>query len=76
MEDMNFSIELKCLFCDSVLKGDPEAELSSGDMVECQECRELNDYDALIDIASEEGKERVAEVAVSEIEKMLKKAFK
>ena len=76
MEDMSFSIELKCLFCDSVLQGDTEKEYASGDMIECQECSELNDYDALIEIASEEGEQKVAEYAQDEIAKMLKKAFK
>ena len=45
-------------------------------MLECQNCHELNDYDALIDVAAEEGKELVADYAQKEIEKMLKKAFK
>jgi len=49
MEDKNFSISLKCMFCDCALEGDTEQELSSGDMIKCQECDELNDYDALID---------------------------
>ena len=45
-------------------------------MIKCQECGELNDYDALIELATEEGKEVVTEYTQSEIEKMLKKAFK
>jgi len=76
MEDKSFSINLKCLFCDCPLKGEPEVEFKSGDLLKCQECGELNDYDALIDVASDEGKELVTEYAKSEIEKMLKKAFK
>jgi hypothetical protein len=76
MKDKSFTIGLKCLFCDCVLEGDTETEHASGDMLKCQECGELNDYDALIDVAADEGKGLVADYAQSEIEKMLKKAFK
>ena len=76
MEDKNFSISLKCLFCDCPLEGESETEFKSGDLLKCQECGELNDYDALIDVASDEGKELATDYAKSEIEKMLKKAFK
>lgn len=76
MKDKSFTVELKCLFCDCPLEGDTEKEYSSGDMLQCQNCDELNDYDALIDVAADEGKAIVADYAKSEIEKMLKKAFK
>jgi hypothetical protein len=76
MENKRFEISLKCLFCDCELQGDTEKEFSSGDMLECQDCGELNDYDALIDVAADEGKEVAAKYAKEEIEKMLKKAFK
>lgn len=76
MKDKSFTVELKCLFCDCPLEGDTEREYVSEDMLECQNCHELNDYDALIDVAAEEGKALVADYAQYEIEKMLKKAFK
>ena len=76
MEDKNFTVELTCLFCGCVLQGDTEAEYVSGDMIECQDCHELNDYDALIDIASEKGKEVVSEYAMNEVEAALKNMFK
>lgn len=76
MENKRFEISLKCLFCDCELQGDTENEFSSGDMLECQECGELSDYDALIDAAADEGKEIAAKYAKEEIEKMLKKAIK
>ena len=74
MEDKSFTVNLKCLFCDSPLEGDTEKEYSSGDMLECQNCKELNDYDALIDVAADEGKAIVADYAMDEISKMLKKS--
>jgi len=55
MEYKNFTIELKCLFCDCVLEGDTEKEYTSGDLLKYQECHKLNDYDSLIEVASDEG---------------------
>ncbi|HIF9325836.1 MULTISPECIES: hypothetical protein [Photobacterium] len=76
MEDKTFTVELKCLFCDCVLEGDTDKELSSGDMIECQSCHEFNDYDAVIDVASEEGRALVLEYSKKEIKKALGKFFK
>ncbi len=76
MKDKSFTVNLKCLFCDCPLEGDTDKEYSSGDMLKCQNCEELNDYDALIDVAADEGKSIVADYAKDEISKMLKKAFK
>ena len=73
MKDKTITINLKCLFCDCPLTGDTEKEYSSGDLLKCQECEELNDYDALMDVAADEGKTVMAEYAQSEIEKMVKK---
>ena len=76
MKDKSFTVELKCLFCDSKLKGDTEKEYASGDMIRCQNCHELNDYDSVIDVAAEEGKDIVGKYAQKEIEKSLSKLFK
>lgn len=76
MEDKSFEISLKCLFCDSPLKADSEKEFDSGDMIECLECHELNDYDSVKEIAIEYGTEQAAEYAKKELEKSLKKLFK
>ena len=76
MEDKSFIVDLKCLFCDCPLEDDAEKEYVSGYMLKFQECEELNDYEALIDVAAEEGKAIVAEYAKNEIEKIAKKMFK
>jgi hypothetical protein len=76
MKDKSFTIELKCLFCDFPLEGDTQKEYLSGDMLECQSCHELNDYDALIDVATEKGKQLAADYAEKELEKMLKNTFR
>jgi len=76
MEDKTFTVSLKCLFCGCPLEGDTNKEYSSGDMLKCQNCEELNDYDALMDVAADEGESLVTNYANSEIDKMLKKHFK
>jgi peptide subunit release factor 1 (eRF1) len=76
MENKSFTVKLKCLFCDGPLESDKEKEYSSGDMVKCNNCEELNDYDALIDIAFDEGKTIAIDSAKNEIKKMLKKTFR
>ncbi|MES1998559.1 MAG: hypothetical protein V4446_04535, partial [Pseudomonadota bacterium] len=53
MEDKEFHIALKCLFCGCDLKGNTEKTYESGDMLKCQECDELNDYDSLVEVAVE-----------------------
>jgi len=76
MEDKSFEISLKCLFCDLPLKADSEKEFDSGDMIECLECHELNDYDSVKEIAIEDGIEQVTEYAEKELDKSLEKLFK
>ena len=76
MEDKEFHITLKCLFCGCDLKGDTEKKYQSGDMLKCQECGELNDYDSLMEVAAEEGKASAVDSAKEEIAKMLKGIFK
>jgi DNA-directed RNA polymerase subunit RPC12/RpoP len=76
MENKELHITLKCLFCGCDFKGDTEKKYQSGDMLKCQECSELNDYDSLMARAIDEGKAAAAEYAKEEIEKMLKGIFK
>ena len=44
-------IGLQCVFCDSALESDLNNEQLSGDIIECQNCHQLNDYDSLVDVA-------------------------
>jgi hypothetical protein len=76
MENKEFHISLKCLFCASELKGNTEKEYKSGDILTCQECGESNDYDSLREVAIEEGKAIAVNHAKGEISKMLKDIFK
>ncbi|HCE5206459.1 TPA: hypothetical protein ACN36E_004541 [Vibrio parahaemolyticus] len=71
MENGNFTVELKCLFCDCPLVGGAEQEFSSGDLIRCQNCNELNDYDALLDVAAEEG----VAIVQAHLDEHLKKTF-
>ena len=47
-------------------------EYQSGDMKECRECHEINDYDSLMEVAKEVGLERMKK----EVDKALKNEFK
>jgi len=70
--DKSYSIKVKCLFCDATLTTKEDQEYQSGDMIECSNCGELNDYDSVLDIAKEEGVQLVKD----ELEKELKSKFK
>jgi phage FluMu protein Com len=70
--DKNYSVEVKCLFCDTTLKTVDGQEYQSGDMIKCSECGEFNDYDSVLDVAKEQGLELVK----GELEKELKSKFK
>jgi len=63
-----FTINLTCLFCDSVLTGDENAEYESGDMIKCEACGETNDYDSVLEVAREKG--------IAEMEKKVEKGRK
>lgn len=76
MENKTFTIQLKCFFCDCPIEDNKNQEFSSGDMLKCQNCNELNDYDALIEVAKQEGSEVATEYAKAEIEKAFKDIFK
>jgi phage FluMu protein Com len=68
----NYSIEVKCLFCDATLKTEEGQEYQSDDMIKCSECGELNDYDSVLDVAKKQG----VELVKVELEKELKLKFK
>jgi hypothetical protein len=76
MKDKSLSIELKCLFCHFPLEGDSIKEYVSRDLLECQNCHELNDYDALIKVATEAAKGIATEYVKKEVEKIFKDVFK
>lgn len=77
MENKKFHIALKCLFCGCNLKkGDTEKTYHSGDLLKCQECGELNDYDSLLKVAVDEGKSAIVSHVRNEIKAMLKGIFK
>ncbi|MCG9039582.1 hypothetical protein [Laribacter hongkongensis] len=72
MKEKEFHIILKCLFCGCDLKGDKDKEYHSGDLLKCQQCNELNDYDSLMAVALEEGKAATIDYAKDELAKLLK----
>ncbi|WP_157679902.1 hypothetical protein [Nitrosococcus watsonii] len=67
---------LVCLFCNSPLQGPEDAEYASGDVIECNECGESNDYDSVVEVAKEKGVEEVSEEIQRQLKKELGNLFK
>ena len=76
MEIEPVEVNLLCLFCDSPLLGNEDADFESGDMIKCSECDEENDYDSVLEVAKEKGVTEMEKRAKSAIEKELSKLFK
>ena len=74
--DSDFKITALCLFCHAELQADENEEFNSGDMIKCDSCGELNDYDSVIEVAKEKGIEKVKAQVEDELEKTMKKLFK
>lgn len=75
MEDKNFEIKLRCVFCgydkfDLPYEG---YQPQDGEQIICPNCGQSNDYSSLRQLAIKEGHEKIKEYAVGEIRKMLKK---
>ncbi|VAW85891.1 hypothetical protein MNBD_GAMMA17-1423 [hydrothermal vent metagenome] len=76
MEDDNFEVPIKCLFCGVVLRGPEDAKHESGDLIECQECGEGNDFYSVIDVAKEDATNIVKEKLDKTLEKTIGNLFK
>ncbi|MCX4188351.1 hypothetical protein [Methylophaga sp. OBS4] len=76
MDIAPISVEITCLFCDSPLTGEEDANFESGDMIECAECGESNDYDSVLEVAKEKGMTKMTEKVQTAIEKEFSKLFK
>lgn len=73
--DKPLQISLKCLFCNQPLKGDSEQlhKLTSGDLITCSECGELNDYDSVVEIAKKSGIEQLKKNVLDDLKKSFRK---
>ncbi len=71
-----FTVDAVCLFCGTTLQAEENAEFESGDMIKCESCGEMNDYDSVVEVAAEKGTVIVADEVMSQISKTLKKTFK
>jgi len=54
MEEEIKDVTLACLFCGTKLEITTNSEPESGDMIKCQNCKELNDYDALVALIADQ----------------------
>jgi hypothetical protein len=69
-------IEIRCLFCEAALMVDKKKQYSSGDMLKCVECGELNDYDSVLVVAREKGIELVRKTVEKQLQDQFKDLFK
>jgi hypothetical protein len=69
----NFTVSLVCLFCGSTLEGKADAAFASGDLIQCSQCGEGNDFDSVIEVAKEKGLQQVKAAVEDEISKIFKK---
>ena len=72
----HIQITLLCLFCGAPLEGSEDAEYASGDMIKCNKCEELNDYDSVIEVAKEKGIKQLSADVEEHIKKEFGKLFK
>lgn len=75
-KNKSYTVEVKCLFCEATLKKGKHDEYKSGDLIECSNCGEKNDYDAVLEVAKEKGIERVKAEVAKDIQKQFKNMFK
>jgi len=74
--DSESKITALCLFCHAPLEAEEDKEFQSGDMIKCNACSELNDYDSVVEVAKEKGTEKVKNEVEAELKKTLGKLFK
>lgn len=74
--DKSYTIEVKCLFCEATLQKGENDEYKSGDLIKCSNCNEMNDYDAVLEVAKEKGVEKVKADVTQDIQKQFKDMFK
>lgn len=74
--DEEFTIEALCLFCNAPLTADENMEFQSGDLIKCNSCGEMNDYDSVVEVAKEIGIEKVKTEIGKELKKTMKNLFK
>ncbi|MFT5298200.1 MAG: DNA-directed RNA polymerase subunit RPC12/RpoP [Colwellia sp.] len=55
------TVTLKCLFCGTKLENTTNSEPESGDMIKCQNCKELNDYDALVELIADQEEQLISD---------------
>jgi hypothetical protein len=76
MDIPNIQVALVCLFCNAPLQGPEETKFSSGDLIKCTQCGELNDFDSVLEVAKEKGLEQAENVIKEQLQKEFKNIFK
>lgn len=76
MDIPKLTVTLKCFFCGSSLDGPEDVEYNSGDLIKCSKCGEDNDYDSVLEVAKEEGMEKMKSVVQEQLQKEFKGMLK
>ena len=77
MDNKEFSIALKCLFCLQPLpKNSCDLQSPEDELIKCANCGESSLKSSVIEVAKEEGKDQALAYAKTELNKSLKKLFK
>ena len=64
-------ISLLCLFCNAPLEDENKKDHSSGDMIKCFQCKEMNDYDSVVEVAKEKGMKELKKHVEDDLKKRL-----
>lgn len=68
-------ITLVCLFCGADLQSTEDTKFLSGDLIQCRQCGERNDYDSLIEAAKEKGISEINGEVEKQLDRKLKSIF-
>ena len=69
-------VPLQCVFCKSNLTYNTENPYKYGDIIKCQNCGKMNDFNSVMKIAINKGKEKIKDEAINFVKKELQKTFK
>ena len=75
MDTVTFTVTGKCLSCGAPLNVPQGEEYSSGDLIECLECGEKNDYDMVREATREQARPQAEEIARAHLRELLRKKF-
>lgn len=76
LDGMPERMECLCLFCNSPLTAPEDAEFQSGDMIKCEKCGNMNDWDSVFAATEERALEATQKAVQKNLDKFAKNLFK